>query len=143
MLPKYRLLVEKLAQEGQLKVICGTDTLGVGINVPIRTVLFTQLCKYDGSSTRVLQVREFRQIAGRAGRAGYDDRGYVWAQAPEHVVENRKADEAAANDPKKKKKVKRKPPEFGYAGVERGDLRALPERRARTAPARASRSPTP
>ncbi len=115
MLPKYRLLVEKLAQEGQLKVICGTDTLGVGINVPIRTVLFTQLCKYDGTSTRVLQVREFRQIAGRAGRAGYDDRGYVWAQAPEHVVENRKADEAAANDPKKKKKVKRKPPEFGYA----------------------------
>jgi hypothetical protein len=90
--------------------------LGVGINVPIRTVLFTQLCKYDGQTTRVLQVREFRQIAGRAGRAGFDAIGYVWAQAPEHVVENLKAEQAAAADPKRKKKlVKRKPPEFGYA----------------------------
>ena len=116
LLPKYRLLVEKLAQEGRLKVICGTDTLGVGINVPIRTVLFTQLCKYDGATTRVLQVREFRQIAGRAGRKGYDEKGWVWAQAPEWVIENLRAEAAAANDPKKRKKlVKRKAPDFGYA----------------------------
>jgi superfamily II RNA helicase len=128
LLPKYRLLVEKLAQEGRLKVICGTDTLGVGINVPIRTVLFTQLCKYDGATTRVLQVREFRQIAGRAGRKGYDDKGWVWCQAPEHVVENLRAEAAAQSDPKKRKKlVKRKPPEFGYAHWSADTFRRLSE----------------
>jgi hypothetical protein len=109
------LLVEKLAQEGLLKVICGTDTLGVGINVPIRTVLLTQLCKYDGTRTRILSAREFHQIAGRAGRAGYDTSGTVWAQAPEHVIENERAAAKAADDPKKKRKlVKAKPPERGF-----------------------------
>ena len=115
LLPKYRLLVERLAQKGLLKLICGTDTLGVGVNVPIRSVLLSQLCKYDGVRTRTLKVREFQQIAGRAGRKGFDDVGDVWAQAPAHVVENIKAEEKAANDPKKKKKlVKKKPPERGY-----------------------------
>ena len=85
MLPKYRVLVEQLAQKGLLKVICGTDTLGVGINVPIRTVLFSRLCKFDGQKTAVLSARDFHQIAGRAGRKGFDDQGYVVAQAPEHV----------------------------------------------------------
>src|ERR1700716_1511403 len=88
MLPKYRRLVEQLAQAGLLKVICGTDTLGVGINVPIRTVVFSALSKYDGTRTRLLQAREFHQIAGRAGRAGYDTAGRVVVQAPEHVGEN-------------------------------------------------------
>ena len=96
LLPKYRLLVEKLAQDGLLKIICGTDTLGVGVNVPIRSVLFTQLCKYDGQSTRTLTNREFKQIAGRAGRKGFDNVGYVWVQAPAHVVENLRAEEKAA-----------------------------------------------
>jgi superfamily II RNA helicase len=115
MLPKYRLLVEKLAQEGLLKVICGTDTLGVGINVPIRTVLLSQLCKYDGTRTRLLSAREFHQIAGRAGRAGFDTAGTVWAQAPEHVIENERAVAKAADDPKKKRKlVKAKAPERGF-----------------------------
>lgn len=91
MLPRYRRLVEQLAQAGLLTVICGTDTLGVGINVPIRTVLFTGLAKYDGTRQRVLRSREFLQIAGRAGRAGYDTVGYVVVQAPEHVIENEKA----------------------------------------------------
>jgi len=91
MLPKYRRLVETLAQAGLLKVICGTDTLGVGINVPIRTVLFTALSKYDGSKTRLLMAREFHQIAGRAGRAGHDTEGSVVAQAPEHEIENAEA----------------------------------------------------
>ena len=63
-------------------MICGTDTLGVGINVPIRTVVFTQLFKYDGQKSAVLSVRDFRQISGRAGRKGYDDVGYVVVQAP-------------------------------------------------------------
>ena len=91
MLPKYRRLVETLAQAGLLRVICGTDTLGVGINVPIRTVLFTGLTKFDGNRQRVLRTREFQQIAGRAGRAGFDTAGYVVVQAPEHVIENEKA----------------------------------------------------
>ncbi len=114
LLPKYRLLVEKLAQAGLLKLICGTDTLGVGVNVPIRSVLFTQLCKYDGTSVRPLQIREFQQIAGRAGRRGYDDRGTVWAQAPAHWVENRIQDEKSASGGKKKQ-VKKKAPERGYS----------------------------
>ncbi len=112
LLPKYRILVEQLAQRGLLKLICGTDTLGVGINVPIRTVLFTQLWKYDGKKAAILSVRDFRQVAGRAGRKGYDDKGYVIAQAPEHVIENKRAEEKAASDPKKKKKlVKQSAPE--------------------------------
>jgi superfamily II RNA helicase len=116
LLPKYRLLVERLAQEGLLKIICGTDTLGVGVNVPIRSVLFTQLCKYDGNQTRTLTNREFAQIAGRAGRKGFDDIGHVWVQAPAHVVENLRADEKASADPRKRRKaVKKKPPERGYA----------------------------
>ena len=116
MLPKYRLLVEKLAQQGHLKLICGTDTLGVGVNVPIRTVLFTQLYKYDGRRTRVLSVRDFQQIAGRAGRRGFDTVGSVWVQAPQHAVENKRAEMRAAGDPKKlRKMVRKKPPERGYA----------------------------
>ncbi|MEY9891322.1 superfamily II RNA helicase [Catenulispora sp. MAP12-49] len=107
MLPKYRRLVELLAQAGLLKVICGTDTLGVGINVPIRTVLFTGLTKYDGVRTRQLKAREFHQIAGRAGRAGYDSAGYVVAQAPEHEVENAKRVAKAGGDKKKLSRVVR------------------------------------
>ncbi len=113
MLPKYRRLVETLAQAGLLKVICGTDTLGVGINVPIRTVLFTALSKYDGSSTRLLQAREFHQIAGRAGRAGFDTVGRVVVQAPEHVIENERMLAKAGDDPRKRRKVVRKKPPPG------------------------------
>ena len=112
MLPKYRVLVEQLAQRGLLKVICGTDTLGVGINVPIRTVLFTRLCKFDGQKTAVLSARDFHQIAGRAGRKGFDDLGFVVAQAPEHVIENLKLDEKARDG---RKVVRRKPPEHNFA----------------------------
>jgi superfamily II RNA helicase len=114
MLPKYRRLVETLAQAGLLKVICGTDTLGVGINVPIRTVLFTALSKYDGTTTRLLQAREFHQIAGRAGRAGHDTMGTVVVQAPEHVTETEKALAKAGDDPRKRRKVVRKKPPPGF-----------------------------
>jgi superfamily II RNA helicase len=114
MLPKYRRLVERLAQAGLLKVICGTDTLGVGVNVPIRTVLFTALSKYDGTRVRTLRAREFHQIAGRAGRAGFDTSGFVVAQAPEHVIENEKALAKAGDDPKKRRKVVRKKAPEGF-----------------------------
>lgn len=126
LLPRYRILVERLAQKGLLKLICGTDTLGVGVNVPIRTVLFTKLCKYDGEKTAVLSVRDFQQIAGRAGRKGFDDLGTVVAQAPEHVIENLRNEQKAAGDPKKLKKlVKRKPPEKGYVAWDKNTYERL------------------
>jgi superfamily II RNA helicase len=115
LLPKYRLLVEKLAQRGHLKIVVGTDTLGVGVNIPIRTVLFTKLCKYDGNKTALLSARDFHQIAGRAGRRGFDTQGSVVVQAPEHVIENLRMETRAAGDAKKLKKlVRKKPPERGY-----------------------------
>lgn len=108
MLPKYRRLVERLAQKGLLKVICGTDTLGVGINVPIRTVLMTGLAKFDGTRQRIMKSREFHQIAGRAGRAGFDTEGTVVVQAPEHEIENWRLRQRAGSDPKKLKKLRKK-----------------------------------
>jgi superfamily II RNA helicase len=129
LLPKYRVLVEQLAQRGLLKVICGTDTLGVGINVPIRTVLFSRLCKFDGQKTAVLSARDFHQVAGRAGRKGFDDRGFVVAQAPEHAIENLRLEEKAKDG---KKVVKRKPPEHNFANWDRATferlIKAPPER---------------
>jgi len=123
LLPKYRILCEKLAQKGLLKVICGTDTLGVGVNVPIRTVLFTQLCKYSGDKTAILTARDFHQIAGRAGRKGFDDVGYVVAQAPEHVIENMKLE--AKSRQTGKKFQKRKPPEHGYVPFDESTYKRL------------------
>ncbi|HLS48456.1 MAG TPA: DUF3516 domain-containing protein, partial [Actinomycetaceae bacterium] len=108
MLPRYRRLVERLTQAGLLAVVCGTDTLGVGINVPIRTVVFTALTKFDGERSRHLTAREFHQIAGRAGRAGFDTTGEVIVQAPEHVIENAKALAKAGDDERKRRKIVRK-----------------------------------
>src|SRR4051812_1319461 len=122
LLPRYRLLVEKLAQQGLLKVVSGTDTLGVGVNVPIRTVLFTQLCKFDGEKTAQITVRDFLQVAGRAGRKGFDDRGYVVAQAPEHVIENLKLEQKKQAG---KKVVKKNPPAKGYVHWDRATFERL------------------
>lgn len=127
MLPKYRRIVETLAQEGLLKVVCGTDTLGVGINVPIRTVLMTGLTKFDGSRQRVLKVREFHQIAGRAGRAGFDTSGAVVVQAPEHTIENVKLEAKAAADPKKKKKAQKKKAPDGFVSWDEATFTRLME----------------
>ncbi|UWF77636.1 MULTISPECIES: DEAD/DEAH box helicase [Microbacterium] len=125
MLPKYRRLVEQLAQRGLLRVICGTDTLGVGINVPIRTVLLTALTKFDGQRMRQLNAREFHQIAGRAGRAGYDTAGTVVAQAPEHETENLAALKKAGDDPKKKRKIIRKKAPDGFVSWGEPSFRKL------------------
>jgi len=130
LLPKYRVLVEQLTQRGLLKLICGTDTLGAGINMPIRTVLFSRLSKFDGQKTAILSARDFHQISGRAGRKGFDDRGWVVAQAPEHVVENIKLEEKAARDGKKS--TKRKPPEKNFVNWDKQTfvrlMHAQPER---------------
>jgi len=125
MLPRYRRLVETLTQAGLLKVVCGTDTLGVGINVPIRTVLFTGLSKYDGTRQRHLQVREFQQIAGRAGRPGFDTVGNVLVEAPEHEIENLKAVTKAGDDPKKRRKIVRKKPPEGFVSWGQGTFDRL------------------
>jgi superfamily II RNA helicase len=125
LLPRYRLLVEKLAQQGLLHVVSGTDTLGVGVNIPIRTVLFTQLFKFDGEKLGLLSVREFRQIAGRAGRKGFDVRGYVVAQAPEHVIENKKLEAKAAQGRKVQKK---QPPQKGYVPYEKATFERLQQK---------------
>lgn len=126
LLPRYRRLVEKLAQKGMLKIISGTDTLGVGINIPIRTVLFTKLCKFDGEKVGILSIRDFKQISGRAGRKGFDNLGYVAVQAPEHAIENLRIDQKIALDPTKKKKlVRKKPPERGYAHWDRSTFERL------------------
>ncbi|HAB15556.1 MAG TPA: DUF3516 domain-containing protein [Verrucomicrobiota bacterium] len=123
LLPKYRILVEQLAQRGLLKVICGTDTLGVGINVPIRTVLFTQLCKFDGQKVGILNVRDFHQIAGRAGRKGFDSVGWVVVQAPEHVIENLKLEAKAQRDGRKV--VKRQPPDRNFVNWDKKTFERL------------------
>ena len=126
LLPRYRLLVEKLAQKGLLKVISGTDTLGVGVNIPLRSVLFTKLCKYDGTKTTLLSVRDFQQISGRAGRKGFDDEGLVVAQAPEHVVENLRLEAKTTSDPAKRRKfVRKKPPEHGYVAWDKSTFERL------------------
>jgi len=114
MLPKYRRLVERLTQAGLLRVVVGTDTLGVGVNLPLRTVVFTGLAKYDGTSSRLLSAREFHQIAGRAGRAGFDVTGTVVVQAPEHVIDNERAAEKAAGDAKRLRKLVRSNPPKGF-----------------------------
>jgi superfamily II RNA helicase len=114
MLPRYRRVVERLTQQGALRVVSGTDTLGVGVNLPIRTVVLTRLYKYDGTEIRLLTAREFHQIAGRAGRAGYDTKGLVVCQAPEHVAENEAALAKVADDPKKKRKLRRSGPPKGF-----------------------------
>ena len=116
MLPRYRLLVEKLAQRGLLPVVCGTDTLGVGINVPIHTVLLTQLTKFDGRRMRRLNAREFHQVAGRAGRSGFDTEGLVIAQATEYEIENARALAKAGGDPRRARKIVTKKPPAGYVG---------------------------
>jgi superfamily II RNA helicase len=132
MLPRYRRLVEQLAQEGLLKVVCGTDTLGVGINVPIRTVVMTSLTKYDGTRVRHLRAREFHQVAGRAGRAGFDTAGLVLVQAPEHVIENERALAKIGDDPRKRRSYRRKTPPEGFVSWDEKTFQRLVNARPET-----------
>ena len=125
MLPRYRRLVERLAGEGLLAVICGTDTLGVGVNIPIRTVLMTALTKFDGSRVRTFTVREFQQLAGRAGRPGFDPDGYVWVQAPDHIIDNAKAMSRAGDDPKARRKASKAKPPDGFVHYDEATMNRL------------------
>ena len=125
MLPRYRRLVERLAGEGLLPVICGTDTLGVGVNIPIRTVLLTALTKFDGTKVRVFTAREFHQLGGRAGRPGFDPDGHVWAQAPDHVIENTKALSRAGDDPKARRKATKAKAPDGFVHYDEATFQRL------------------
>ncbi len=125
MLPRYRRLVERLAGAGLLPVICGTDTLGVGVNIPIRTVLMTALTKFDGKRVRLFSVREFHQLAGRAGRPGFDPDGHVWAQAPEHVIENARALSRAGDDVKARRKASKARPPEGFVNYDEASMQRL------------------
>lgn len=125
MLPRYRRLVERLAAEGLLPVICGTDTLGVGVNIPIRTVLMTALTKFDGSRVRTFSVREFHQLAGRAGRPGFDPDGHVWAQAPDHVIDNARAMAKAGDDPKARRKASKSKAPDGFVHYDEATMQRL------------------
>ncbi|MGD9703184.1 MAG: DEAD/DEAH box helicase [Acidimicrobiia bacterium] len=125
MLPRYRRLVERLAGEGLLPVICGTDTLGVGVNIPIRTVLMTALTKFDGSRVRMFSVREFHQLAGRAGRPGFDPDGHVWVQAPDHVIDNARAMSRAGDDPKARRKAAKARPPEGFVHYDEASMQRL------------------
>jgi hypothetical protein len=125
MLPKYRRLVERLTQAGLLRVVVGTDTLGVGVNLPLRTVVMTGLSKYDGTTSRLLTAREFHQIAGRAGRAGYDVAGLVVVQAPEHEIDNQRALERAGEDARRRRRVVRSSPPKGFVAWDEVIFRRL------------------
>lgn len=125
MLPRYRRLVERLAGEGLLPVICGTDTLGVGVNIPIRTVLMTALTKFDGTRVRLFSVREFHQLAGRAGRPGFDPDGHVWVQAPDHVIDNARALSRAGDDPKARRKAAKARPPEGFVNYDEASMQRL------------------
>ncbi len=125
MLPRYRRLVERLAGDGLLPVICGTDTLGVGVNIPIRTVLMTALTKFDGSRNRVFTAREFHQLSGRAGRPGFDPDGHVWVQAPDHVIDNAKAMAKAGDDPKARRKASKSKAPEGFVHYDEATMHRL------------------
>ena len=125
MLPRHRRLVERLAAEGLLAVICGTDTLGVGVNIPIRTVVMTGLTKYDGAKVRVYSAREFHQLAGRAGRPGFDPDGHIWVQAPEHVIDNQRALDKAGDDPRARRRATRAKAPEGFVHYDEATLQRL------------------
>jgi superfamily II RNA helicase len=125
MLPRYRRLVERLAGQGLLPVICGTDTLGVGVNIPIRTVLMTALTKFDGTRVRRFSIREFQQLAGRAGRPGFDPDGHVWVQAPDHVIDNARAMTRAGDDPKARRKATKARPPANFVAYDEATMERL------------------
>lgn len=75
--PILREMVELLFSKGYIKLLFATETFAVGINMPTKTVIFTDFLKYDGNNNRILRSPEYTQMAGRAGRRGLDTIGHV------------------------------------------------------------------
>ena len=80
MLPTLKEVIEQLFTSGLLQLLFTTETFAVGINMPACTAVFESLEKYDGVGFRYLKAREYHQMAGRAGRRGIDEVGYVYAR---------------------------------------------------------------
>ena len=92
LLPSWKILVEKLFQQGLIKVVFATETLAAGINMPARSTVISSTSKRTDSGHRMLTASEFLQMSGRAGRRGMDEVGYVTVvgtpfQSPEEVAE--------------------------------------------------------
>jgi hypothetical protein len=85
-LPRYKQLVEELALERLIKIVVSTETIAAGINLPARTVVFPALRKFIKKEPRLVTAAEYHQMAGRAGRPQFDDKGLAIALAPEDVV---------------------------------------------------------
>jgi superfamily II RNA helicase len=75
LLPVVKILVEELFQSGRLRAVFATDTLALGINMPAKTDVIGEMSKWDGRQHRLLTPNEYRQMTGRAGRRGIDERG--------------------------------------------------------------------
>lgn len=86
MLPIDKEIVERLFTTGLVKLLFATETFALGVNMPARTVCFHSLMKYDGIARRRLLARDYWQMAGRAGRQGIDDKGYVFALLDETEI---------------------------------------------------------
>lgn len=76
-MPILREIVEILFEKGYIKFLFATETFSVGLNMPIKTAIFTDVKKFDGSGMRMLHPHEFVQASGRAGRRGIDTVGHV------------------------------------------------------------------
>jgi len=92
LLPGWKVLVERLFQEGLIKMVFATETLAAGINMPARTTIISSISKRTDNGHRMLTANEFLQMSGRAGRRGMDEVGYVVVvgtpfQTPDEVVE--------------------------------------------------------
>ncbi|KAG9396062.1 DEAD/DEAH box helicase [Carpediemonas membranifera] len=88
LLPTMKELTEMLFGMGLLKVLFATETFGMGLNMPARTVIFTKVTKWDGVKTRLLSSGEYIQMAGRAGRRNVDDFGRVITMISESISES-------------------------------------------------------
>ncbi|HEY0191295.1 MAG TPA: DEAD/DEAH box helicase, partial [Kofleriaceae bacterium] len=108
-LPRYKQLVEQLALERLIKFVVSTETIAAGINLPARTVVFPSLRKFIKQQARVITAAEYHQMAGRAGRPQFDDRGLAITLAPEAVVSDLKKElkDAAKRPAYDESKVKR------------------------------------
>ena len=129
-LPIYKALVEQLALERLIKFVVSTETIAAGINLPARTVVFPSLRKFIKHEARLVTAAEYQQMAGRAGRPQFDDRGLAIALAPEQVVSDLKKElkDAARRPAYDEGKVKRSV--YGRARAEaqkKGDIVWTPE----------------
>ena len=87
--PEIRRKQMKLFNQGVNQVVVSTDAIGMGLNLPVKRIVFIETQKFDGISRRKLQVPEVKQIAGRAGRYGVYDTGYISAMEMDALEEIR------------------------------------------------------